>query len=359
MHRGIRDCVHRWIVLTEGEMKLIDTPLFQRLRGVRQLTAAHFVYPDAMHTRFSHSIGTAFVATLYAKRIAAEYKEEYTKRWVTNVRLAALLHDIAHGPFSHAYDHNIYRYLYPHTDKGHDEHRKTLVKSDLLAPYIKACGSTPEEIIEIWNDKKVSGAIISGPLGADRIDFLLRDSKMCGMEEFGEVDYKRIIHNIKIVDGNLVYLDKLSSQIQNFLLGRVFMYENVYLHKTATAGDYVLIMLFEVIKDELNLLKRTSDPKMFCTLTDNQILEEAKLILEAQHWTSKWTGRKLPRAIEVSPEETNHVTRSLETLDKSKFRKYNIKIESGGEIVDAYDWLRTNGYVKNKVIKRAYRFEEK
>ncbi len=353
---AIRDTVHKWIQVSPAEMKLIDHPLFQRLRHIKQLTGANLVYPDACHTRFSHSLGVMYVATLYAKSIAAKYPQDYTPQWVANVRIAALLHDIAHGPFSHAWDHYIYSRIYPYTDKGHDEHRKKLVRSEPFCECITDCGVSPEDVIQVWEDRGVAGAIVSGPLGADRTDFLLRDSHMCGMQHLGGIDYFRLMHNVEVRNNHLIYPSKLLAEIEAFLSGRIAMYDNVYLHKTAIAADYILMHIIQNSCDQLELVERTIDLDKFVYLTDSSIIEGAKSVDSAKRYVERYLNRDLPKLIPC--ESTTHGsginTRDLETLDKTKFNMYNIQIQDDGIYYNAYEWLQQNSTIRDKTIKRNF-----
>ena len=112
---AIRDPIHSWIKIDDDEKALIDSRIFQRLRHIKQTTTADLVYPGATQTRFSHSIGTMYVATLYTDVLKNLEGCGYSEKWAKTVRIAALLHDISHGPFSHAYDHYDYKDIYPWT----------------------------------------------------------------------------------------------------------------------------------------------------------------------------------------------------------------------------------------------------
>ena len=355
---ALKDCVHSWIVFTELEKKLIDSRIFQRLRHIRQTTTCNLVYPDSCHTRFSHSIGTMHIATRYVESL--EIDNVYTDKWRKTVRMAALLHDIAHGPFSHAYDHFVYNEIY-NSEKGHDEHRKSLIRQNPLRDLVVACDIDPEDVINIWNGSdKVGNAILSGPLGADRFDFLLRDSHMCGTKEFGEVGYDRIIYNVSAIDGCLVYPTKVSAEIQNFISSRIWMYENVYLHKTSLAGEYLLEKIFEFVKEPLNLVERTKNIDEFIKMTDSSLIEEARNISAATQYVDRYLYRELPKVTEIqNSDEAHTITLELETLDKSKFQNNNIKIQDDfGVIHDAYEWLRDNGIIKDKIYRKMIHIEE-
>ena len=125
---AIRDPVHKWIKFTEAERAVIDHPYVQRLRWISQLTSVSDVYPGGTNTRFAHSLGAMYLAGKYMKSLLKNFtgkdnKDQNSAKCIQIARLAALLHDIGHGPFSHAYDRAVYTQIYPDAEKGHDEHR--------------------------------------------------------------------------------------------------------------------------------------------------------------------------------------------------------------------------------------------
>jgi HD superfamily phosphohydrolase len=167
--RAIRDPVHQWINLTDAETQLVDSPFLQRLRWISQLSGVRMVFPGAMHSRLAHVLGVAHLAGEYAEQI---YKGDSDKdHQVQLARLGGLLHDVAHGPFSHAYDDTVYRDLYPGNRHGHDTHRFKLINSDLLKTKIEDCGIDLKDLEGLWKgDDPVIQAITQGALGADRTD---------------------------------------------------------------------------------------------------------------------------------------------------------------------------------------------
>jgi HD superfamily phosphohydrolase len=320
LKNGISDPVHKWISFTSAEKNLIDSPLFQRLRHIKQMTLNNMVFPGANNTRFDHSLGVAHIATIYAKTLQSKYPHLpiLNDTWVQNVRIAGLLHDIAHGPFSHAYDDFVYSKMY-NSEKGHDEHRMKIISVSSMQTLIWGTGAEIDSIRKIWTGEDIiGGAILQGPLGADRMDFLLRDAHFTGVHTFS--DYDRIIHNVRLnaAENQVAYPTKIINQIESFLVGRYWMYEGVYLHKTVIACYIVLKSIFEKIVGPLDLINRTNDINgAFLDMTEDGLLSEAVKYAPAE--VNNLKRRILPKLIvNTDPDEPNVVmtTKPIHTLDQ-------------------------------------------
>lgn len=375
---GVADTIHRWVPFNVHEKAIIDSALFQRLRYVKQLTLSYMVYPDAVHTRFSHSIGVMHIAGLYAQSLQHKYPDQFDDNWIQKMRLAGLLHDIAHGPFSHAYDDFVYLYMYPNTEKGHDEHRKFIITSEPMRTMIKDAGVDVNDIIKVWTGEDIiGGAILQGPIGSDRIDFLLRDAHFTGVHAFSGVDdYRRLLHNVELSHDktSIVYSCKLLSQIEAFLIGRYWMYDNIYLHKTTLAGYMALRDIFKMIVKPLKLIERTKNLDEFLLMTEDGLMEEGmRKVPEAKQAIIDLKFRRLPKTStqkipesaqnnEKSSTESNRnreiQTRVVETLEHSKFDKYNILIRlTDGKEVPAYKYLKEQGIIKDKDLCKKMIFD--
>jgi hypothetical protein len=347
--QAIRDPIHKWIKFSTPEKELIDSPLVQRLRHVSQLTSADLVFPGGTHNRFTHSVGAMHLAGKYMKNLFRSLDDQMGQNpelkantyltgilekatlYVQMARITALLHDIGHGPFSHAYDRAIYKQIYPGMDDGgHDLHRLTIIKSPLLAPYVEGCGVSPEDIIKCWTsrgDGTIYGiihAIVQGPLGADRMDFTLRDSCFTGTEHLGTISPQRIISNSMILIRNspplldvdlsttgstpeverpkiyLAYRIKALSDIIQALNGRFQMYECVYLHKTSYAANILVENMIEASTNGLNLIERTQDLDQFVFVNDYTIVGEimssrSDEMASARDFCKRLLLRKLPK----------------------------------------------------------------
>ena len=274
--RTIRDPIYDEIRLTELENRIIDTPIFQRLRWISQLSGVRHVYPSAVHNRFTHSIGVMYLAGRYAQEVFREDENIY--EMIQLARLAGLLHDIGHGPFSHTYDDVVFKRVYPNAQHGHDLHRDKIVKSDLLSPIIEEFVNT-EELIKIWNGTdSIMHPLIQGALGADRLDFMLRDSFFAGTLHFGIIAVNRIINNTTIQEHlgkpAIHYNWKVLDDIYSSLIGRFFEYKNVYFHKTARAADITIHELLAEACEPLDLVERTRDLNKYTYLNEYTLIGE-------------------------------------------------------------------------------------
>lgn len=265
----IRDPVHGSIkIMYDEERKVLDSPYLQRLRHISQLAGAQLVYPSATHTRFIHSLGTMHIAGLYSAQL---FPDDIDR--IKAIRLAALLHDIGHGPFSHQFDEAVYKKHYKDVKEvkngrvmGHDHQRNILLKKLLEEGYLNE--NLFNAIMEIWTDKDVIGsAIVQGVMGADRLDFLIRDSYYSGTQHFGSVPLDRIVNNTYIKEYNgqeiLCYSYKLIDDLYTGLIGRFFMYRNVYFHKASRSADILIERMLEKAFEVLNLSEWVADLEKF------------------------------------------------------------------------------------------------
>lgn len=303
--RAIRDPVHSYIRLTDAESSLVDSSFLQRLRWISQLSGVRLVFPGAMHSRLAHALGVAHLSGEYAAQIYQEDDDCDYK--IGLARLGGLLHDVGHGPFSHQYDDTVYRDIYPDNPHGHDEHRFKIIHHDLLRPYIEACGIDLKDLEELWKGSDpVLQAITQGALGADRMDFMLRDAYYSGTTHFGSIEVKRIISNALVVDfegvPSLHYRLKLLEDIFQSLLGRFYMYRSVYFHKASNAADIIVRKMLDAAKDPLNLAERTKDPELYQWVNEYTLIGEimsntSPELEEARNYAKRLLSRDLPKLI--------------------------------------------------------------
>ncbi|MBT3545979.1 MAG: HD domain-containing protein, partial [Saprospiraceae bacterium] len=218
---------------------IIEHPYFQRLRRISQQGLSHLVYPGAMHTRFHHALGALHltceaVNTLRSKNI------DITDEEFEGVCLAILLHDIGHGPFSHALENNILPF-------HHEE--MSLAIMEMLNVEFNGKLNLGIEIFKGNYHKSFLHELISGQIDMDRLDYLNRDSFFTGVAE-GVVSYDRIITMLNVRDNRLVIEEKGIYSIEKFLVARRFMYWQVYLHKTGIAAEQMLIAFMKKLKNE-------------------------------------------------------------------------------------------------------------
>ncbi|MCW5899102.1 MAG: HD domain-containing protein [Flavobacteriales bacterium] len=224
-------------------LRLIDHPWFQRLRYIKQLALGHLVYPGALHTRFHHALGAMHlmgeaIATLRGKGHGITDDE------ALGASIAILLHDVGHGPFSHALEHSLVEGI-SHEDVS------ALVMDALNARFDGAL-STGIRIFRDQYPKHFLHQLVSSQLDVDRIDYLNRDSFYTGVSE-GVIGGERIIKMLQVVDDRLVVEEKAIYSIEKFLVARRLMYWQVYLHKTVVACE---LMLVETLRRAKHLAMR-------------------------------------------------------------------------------------------------------
>ena len=218
---------------------LISHPSFQRLRYIKQLGMTHLVYPGALHTRFHHALGSMHLMGL-AIEVLRSKGHEITKEEEQAATIAILLHDIGHGPFSHALEHSLVNGV-KHED----------ISMLIMQKLNEDLGGRLNAAIEIFKgncDKKFLHQLISSQLDLDRMDYLNRDSFFTGVSE-GVISFDRIIKMFNVVDDELVIEEKGIYSIENFLIARRLMYWQVYLHKTVISGEQLLVKILKRAKE--------------------------------------------------------------------------------------------------------------
>ncbi len=326
----IADPIHEYISFTvpystpdqaeRTEKDLIDSPWVQRLRYIYQLQSARWVYPSAEHSRFVHSLGTMHVAGRFAKHLypflrevakdtpSANYIEEL-------LRITALVHDIGHGPFCHFFDDNFLKAFHlTHEKLGQIIIRDFLgplirkIRRSPSGPFAKGEELNPDQIAHlILKDKGKDFSrmprwltclqpVISGSYTADNLDYVLRDSYMCGVA-VGPVDLTRLIHYTIITEKGFTIHKTGLPALQMFLNTRMYLYSNVYYHRTTRAID---IHLQDIFGETMRLVfpgdprKRMED---YLTLTDWSLLEEVREWKKSRQATRRRLGEEWGRIL--------------------------------------------------------------
>jgi len=247
----LNDPIYGLIDLPSGLIfNLIEHRYFQRLRRIKQLGLTDYVYPGALHTRFHHALGAMHlmkmaVGVLRQKGIAINAQEE------EGVKIAILLHDIGHGPFSHALEQKILPF--------HHEALSMLIMEQLNKEFDGQL-TLAIKIFKGEYERIFLHELISGQLDMDRMDYLKRDSFFTGVHE-GVIGHERIISMLNVSDNHLVVEEKGIYSIEKFLVARRLMYWQVYLHKTVLNAEQMLIRTVKRAKELL-----TQDPEKYpCT----------------------------------------------------------------------------------------------
>ena len=218
---------------------LISHPFFQRLRYIKQLGMTHLVYPGALHTRFHHALGAMHLMSLSVDILRSK-GHEITPQEEEAATIAILLHDIGHGPFSHALEHSLV--------KGIQHEDISMFMMEELNKEFEGRLTMALDIFKGNYPKKFLHQLISSQLDLDRMDYLNRDSFFTGVSE-GVISFDRIIKMFNLADGHLVIEEKGIYSIEKFLIARRLMYWQVYLHKTVISGEQLLVKILKRAKE--------------------------------------------------------------------------------------------------------------
>jgi len=274
----IRDPLLGYVHLTENEIKLLDTPVFQRLRRIKQLANTDLVYPGAVHTRFEHSLGVLETAYRIAERIPS-IRNNLDK--IKQIRYAALLHDIGHGPYSHVFEDIVARITRDSKFKHELISREILQVDDDIRSIV---GSDIDGVLDLLTStqkNRVEYGIISGPLDADKLDYLRRDSYHAGVA-YGVFDATRVLYTLKEIKRKILgseesYLGvdmKGREAVIGMLLAYYYMHETVYGHKTRRIADTMLVRSVELAVKEQYI-----DSNLFSFRSgDKDFIESFKLL---------------------------------------------------------------------------------
>ncbi len=289
----VNDPVYGFIRFPEPElMQIISHPWFQRLRNIKQMGLAHLVYPGATHTRLAHSLGACHLMgkaldELRAKDITPDKDE------CLAARLAALLHDIGHGPFSHSLEKTL--------TGVHHETLSRLIMHRMSAEL----GGMLDKAIQVFDNSNAAGSkyylhqLVSSQLDVDRMDYLNRDSFYTGVSE-GVIGYDRILQMLTVHNNELMVEEKGVYSVEKFIIARRLMYWQVYLHKTVLGAEMLLINIFRRAKDlvkageqlfatpalnyflsnhltEADFKANPEHLEQFCQLDDNDVMASIKV----------------------------------------------------------------------------------
>ncbi|MFB6109913.1 MAG: HD domain-containing protein [Halodesulfurarchaeum sp.] len=224
----IKDSVHDHIEVEGVAAALLDTPLVQRLRRVSQLGTASLVYPSANHTRFEHSLGVYELATRALDHLGIRGRDARA------VRAAALLHDVGHGPFSHALEDLLDR----RTGRSHDDVGE-LLTADAVTDVFDAHDVDRNRVAGLIAGENRLGQLVAGELDVDRMDYLVRDAHHTGVP-YGTIDFERLLRALSFVEGDLVLSEGNVQTAESLLMARALMNPTVYNHHVARISKTML-----------------------------------------------------------------------------------------------------------------------
>src|SRR5919106_2961232 len=333
----IADPIHKFIRFTDLEKKIIDSSVFQRLRRIKQLAGAHLVYPGAQHSRFEHSLGTMHLAGLAGEHLFS--LGAIDKESIQELRVASLLHDIGHGPFSHLFEEA----LKVTGNKNHETIGAEIICMTELSDILSSFGYSAKTISEISfgnSNVKFKNEIISGSLSADLMDYLPRDGFFTGVE-YGKVDYNRIVNSFRVTENQNLALDISSFySFESMMISRFEMFRAVYFHKTVRSAEVMLLHSILLSSEELNLPRLSLDD--YLKLTDDSILwmmasQNNKI---AKEMISNYLDRKLLKCVyERFIRKRDNYTK----LNRDKIEELRLKIARLANIDERKIFLDTYG----------------
>lgn len=384
--KRIHDCIHGTISLSKFAVRIIDSKIFQRLRDLSQLGTCKFVFPNANHTRFEHSIGTYHIASRLLEKLPQKinksldtylstipelqryYKEMYDGQlhlldlYVCElIKIAALCHDLGHGPYSHVFDdvflvdlkkeHN---YCASHEERScvllemiikNDDILKNIVKDDEIQ-FIKSLINPSESqkgfIYEIVANKKTN-------LDVDKFDYLQRD--IYALNFIAKIDISTMVDQIKIVDNHEVFSDDINhlysftypdpgkavDDITNLFRTRHRLHLQVYRHKAVISAQLMIVEIFKLLDDILGLSESINDMNKFCKMTEGYILNSVKFIEDHLEILNPEQLIRFNKAIELI---NNLETRNLYSIvyhfvssDKINIEQYLNEFDDKSEII--------------------------
>ena len=261
-HVDIIDPIHDFIRVQADELRIIDHPAFQRLRRIKQLSGAHLTYPGAQHTRFEHSLGVMNNAGMAGEALLERGAIEQDA--ISELRMAALLHDVGHGPFSHLYEEA--------TGISHERMGRRIIMETEIGDMLESAGHRRRRIADLAfgsSRSRFMNEIVSGPLSADVMDYLPRDGYYTRAEH-ARIDHMRIIKSMDVRRGRLAIERSALYSFESMMHSRYQMFRAVYFHKTVRAVEVMLCEAIRRASDELGL--RPDSVEAHLELSDDSVM---------------------------------------------------------------------------------------
>jgi len=267
----IRDPIHGYIFANELEKEIIDTRVFQRLRRINQLGMAYLTYPGAEHKRFIHCIGAMHLAGEVGRHLSS--MGEIDREEEQYIKLAALLHDLGHGPFSHTFEDVMMKYL----NKTHEDLTIWLIKNTEIKDIIEKYGYNSEDLSKLavgrreHKLKPFIDDVISSPFDVDKMDFLIRDSHFTGVQ-YGLVDIKRLIFSMNVVEDHLaIEIPGALYALESFIMARYEMFKAVYYHRTVRSANIMMSRAIDLAAEYLGI-PYIKEPEDYIIMDDAYIM---------------------------------------------------------------------------------------
>ncbi len=316
-------------------LELIDSKEVQRLRRIRQLSGVAMVFHTAEHSRFTHSLGAYHMANLILHHVEGiEVLSEYERLLLLS---SALLHDIGHGPYSHAFENVL--------ETSHEEMTEKIILSE-SSDVNKILSKVPNLAFDVASVIAHKGkyplieSLVSSQLDVDRMDYLTRDAYFTGAT-YGTIDMHRLLRSMIIIDGKLLYRTSGVHTLESYLMSRYHMYFQVYYHPVARAYELLLESIYERIKDLtalnvkidaniesfLNVIKNNNDVVSYIELDDAYVNGFIKQLTKSNDevlnkLANAFNCRKLFKYIDLANEPSKELLKKIEKIKNDKYGKY-------------------------------------
>ncbi len=285
----VKDPLYGYIRLSEPEKNVLDASPVQRLRRIKQLSGSEYVYPAANHTRFEHALGAMFLAGSLAQSLPVELTPEE----VANLKMAALLHDVGHAPFSHLFEPMMMASL----KKTHEDLGAWIIEKSTLSETLRKEGLDPAKIsrLAVGGSKQTTkpflDQVIRSSVDVDKMDFVMRDSYHTGAG-YGYVDIFRLIYTMDVLDGNLAVNVTAIPTLETFLLARLQSFRTIYFHRTSRAVQIMVLKALERAEADLKLLNFRT-PEEYLSLDDYSVWAMLKRCSKSRQLIEDVENRKL------------------------------------------------------------------
>ncbi len=360
-----KDPVHNYIHVQDTVIwRLINTPEFQRLRRIRQLGTSYLTFHGAEHSRFSHSLGVYEIT----RRIISQFERGDFPDWPKEERLvalcAALLHDVGHGPFSHSIEEAFHM--------NHEDWTCRIVLGDtkINAVLRQVDEKLPQQVAAViakTYDKPIVVNLVTSPLDADRMDYLLRDAHSTGVN-YGTIDLDRILRLLRPHNGRIVVKESGMHAVEDYLMSRYQMYWQIYFHPVTRSSEILLRKIFKRAKE---LFKNGYEfgflldplPDLFkgeLTVEQYLMLDESLIQTVFSQWkrekdeilsdlSSRFMDRRLYKYVEIENMDTDTVNHIREGLEKAGLNpEYDLEIDFPTDL--PYDVFRKGGSTDNQIL---------
>lgn len=255
----INDPIHGFVIFPHFIRNIVDSPQIQRLMRIRQLSGTNHVFPGANHTRFEHSLGVAALAQRLLHNLVNFHGVQLSQEEINTCIIAALCHDVGHGPFSHNFESVLLKF----NNHDHEDYTRWIIKDSELGDIITDLGYDKKLIADISTGNKFSyenknyaliSQIITSAVNVDSMDYLLRDNYHCGTEG-RSVDIDRLLISIDLLNDSLLGFDiNALNALEGYLLSRISSFRTIYFHKTCRAVQIMLSQAIHNLVKEKNIL---------------------------------------------------------------------------------------------------------